>query len=364
MKFQSPCQVTGKILILLFTYPAFAGDYQKSEIFSPIRSLCSSPGLASPLRVRAISQAPWINNLTFVDESNGAAPSNGFWLVSTSLEDKYYRPVRPGHFMDALEPADPAFRVSALKLPSQRYALKLTMDKSLPFRYRPNAIQPAFLFGAVNDSFDLRFEKENKPSVADDIRIRLDYRINRISLIPSRQVPDPRIRFCVGMAVRHQSTYQNQPLSESKYVEINLFRSSGYDYCISGKSPYPGIKLPPSVLKLNSDPIKIYDLRHCWGAATLDNNLANELQLANQISGEMVYYNSAAISDRVKSTRLGNGWNQIEIPISLLMKIYSWSRPPADWAETEVGGIYFGMEAWGNVRAEWEIKEIQIDSIR
>jgi hypothetical protein len=166
------------------------------------------------------------------------------------------------------------------------------------------------------------------------------------------------------MAVRHQSTYQNQPLSESKYVEINLFRSSGYDYCISGKSPYPGIKLPPSVLKLNSDPIKIYDLRHCWGAATLDNNLANELQLANQISGEMVYYNSAAISDRVKFTRLGNGWNQIEIPISLLMKIYSWSRPPADWAQTEVGGIYFGMEAWGNVRAEWEIKEIQIDSIR
>lgn len=324
---------------------------------NPADILSWSPGITSPRRVRAMSKPPWINPMTFVDELAGKDHQPGFWLVSTSLEDAWYRPVMPDHSMDALLPTDPAFQVTSQKLADGRFALRMLMNKAGKYDNRGNNIESRFLFGAVNDSFDLRFQSIDKPSVSDQIMVEFQYRIRQLKLMPTPAAPYPRVRFAVGMGTRHKGMNGDKVTSETNFMEINLARTEGYDYCISGRPPYFGIRLPVDLPRLNSDPSKIYDLRHCWGLSAFKagNPAASELTSG----GELVYFN-AKTTPEVKITSLPDNWRLIRIPMSELMQDYNWQRPPSSWNEAEVAGIYLGIEAWGRVVAEWEVKNLLV----
>ncbi|MFM7132318.1 MAG: hypothetical protein ACKO0V_23470 [bacterium] len=323
----------------------------------PRQNISWSPAIASPRRVRALSSAPWFEAATLVDESGGKSGSSGFWLISTSLEDAYYRPAVPGHSMDALLPTDPAFQVTSRKLASGKYSLQLKMNKTGKYDKRGNEIESRFLFGAVNESFDLRFQSSDKPKVSDNIMVEFQYRINQMKFISTPAVPNPRARLTVGMGMRHQGLNNLVETLDTKYLEVNIARSGSYDYCISGRQPYFGIRLPVNVPRLNSDPLKIYDQRHCWGLAAFrpDDPAASELAS----SGELVYFNARTTREVTLNSR-PDGWQFARIPLSKLVLNYNWQRPPADWQNAEVAGVYFGVEAWGRVVAEWELKNLII----
>ncbi|MFM7131057.1 MAG: hypothetical protein ACKO0V_17045, partial [bacterium] len=87
------------ILFLVFC-PAFAhaqfSDYgQTADPGDNSAILSWSPDIKSPRRVRALSVAPWFDTSTYIDELSGKDHQKGFWLISTSLEDAYYRPAVP-----------------------------------------------------------------------------------------------------------------------------------------------------------------------------------------------------------------------------------------------------------------------------
>ena len=316
-----------------------------------------SPEITSPRRVRALSEPPWYNPATFVDELASKDHQHGFWLVSTSLEDASYRPVLPDHAMDALLPSDPAFQVSSRKLADGKFALRMLMNKSGKYDIRGNNIESRFLFGAINDSFDLRFQSTDKPRVSDQIMVEFQYRIRQLKLMPTSAVSNPRVRFAVGMGTRHMGQNGNKLTSETNFMEVNLARTEGYDYCISGRQPYFGIRLPVDLPRLNSDPSKIYDLRHCWGLSAFraGNLAASELT----IGGELVYYNARTTAE-INITSLPDSWRQVRIPMSALIEDYKWQRPPSKWNDAEVAGVYLGIEAWGRALAEWEVKNLLV----
>jgi hypothetical protein len=332
-------------------------DAKLAEATDDWRPLSWSPRFASPRRVRATSQPPWIQPDTLIDETGGSRGTNAFWLVSTSMETDRLTPVRPGRFMDALRPDDPIFRVSAAPWGLDRYVMRLVLDKRSGMTSDGIASDATFTFGSVIDSFDLNAPDGKKPSVGDNLYVDITYRANRMDSIQGAGSDPPRIRFTVGITSRYSGTASGLQSDETIYTEVNLERTSSYDLCPTNGSAYRHLLLPPGVSRTNPDPEGIYDVRHTWGG--------KQDRLGSRITGgELAYYDRKAISQWVTETQLTDGWKRLRIPASFLIARHGWARGPQNWNRVEVAGIYLGMEMWGRGLLDVEIRDYQAVSAR
>ena len=329
----------------------------------PVRVLSWSPEIRSPRRVRALSQDPWVQMDTMTDESGGMGEGNKFWLVSTSMEDQNYSPVRPGKGMNALLPEDPLYQVYASRVSGGNYSLRMVMDKMTGKEMDGTNIVPTFLFGAINESFDIGFkESQKRPRLGDNLYVDLTYRLNKMHTRATSGLLPPKARISLGIATRSEGLNNGYVTSEKKYVEINLDRTESYDLCPARGEAYRGIRLPWDVPATNSDPEGIYDSRHAWG---LSGHKPGASAIRNATSGgELVYYDQKAIRNWIVKTEMGDGWIHLRIPISYLMVRYSWKRLPSHWDAVQVGGIYLGSEIWGRGFLDWEVKELSVFSMK
>ena len=329
---------------------------------SPARVLSWSPGIRSPRRLRALSQDPWIQFDTLTDESEGVGGSNLFWLVSTSMENQNYSPVRPDKGMNALLPNDPLYQVFASQLDDKKYSLRMVMDKISGKDLSGADVIPTFLFGAINESFDIAFNDIQKPRIGDNIYVDITYRINKLMTKDTRGILPPKARVSVGVATRYQGDNYGLGTQEKKYVEINLERTQSYDMCPQKGEAYSGIHLPWNITKTNSDAEGIYDSRHTWG---LSGHKPGASAIRNTTTGgELVYYDGKAIENWIVKKDLDDGWIKLRIPFSFLMIRYPWQRLPENWNDVRIGGIYLGLEMWGRGFLDWEVKDVNIFSMK
>lgn len=324
-------------------------DLSVAENIQPARLLSWSPGIESPRRVRALSQAPWIQANTLEDESAGNSAGPGFWLISTSMETARFAPVRPGGFMDALLPGDPIFRTSAYSANSGRYAMRLKLDNTSGRTIDGIATSQANVFGGVNDSYDLNPPQGLKPSVGENVFVELEYRVidrrtwNIVGIDPSRA------RFFVGATTRFPYSTAEFDTVITNYTEVNLDRTATADLCPTRGLANANLTMPPGVARNASDPAGKFDMRHYWES--------NQLNPANPDGGELVFYDRQTIRGLIAEGRTPDGWVRLKIPMSYLIASYDWARKPKSWDDVEIGGIYFGIEVWAKGVMDIEVRE-------
>jgi len=90
----------------------------------------------------------------------------------------------------------------------------------------------------------------------------------------------------------------------------------------------------------------VYD--RCWYDPTGDNSEGREITLTNYVpTAPTIPENS-------------NEWTHVAIPLSTLVKGFTWAFPPSSWSQAKLGGIYIGMESMGATRYWIELKNYQV----
>jgi hypothetical protein len=276
-----------------------------------------SPGLRSDRHAFYLPAPVWLTT------PEGSDPGPGMWTFGTTNETAAFG----GGTMNDMLPGDPSWAESFHPLGDGRYQVGLVVDK-VNF---PNYLD-RYSFAGFSDAFDVNTYLA-KPTLGEDLYVDVKVALHAQEAHFDPSAGDAKVRVMVGATVRWNGV--------ARFMEVNLCRSSNFDL-VDAQSNVggPGGRL---------DPLGIYDRLANWG------------------SGELVYYDGTQL-DRVPGLTLAAlphldpdaQWRSYTIPVSRLVRAFSWDQAPADWHDATIAGIYIGIEVWGRGRMWIELTDYDL----
>lgn len=239
--------------------------------------------------------------------------------------------------------------------PTGRYALRMILDKLNTGEYLDQ-----FTWAGVQDSFDLN-RAVPRPSASENLYVDVQVSLRKVqravdsARLEAKPVVDWRVgrgRVHLGATFRweQQNTFR---VLETYNVEVVFWKDPEYDGCTENENWWGPPSHPPAEA---CDVAGLYDRRAVWGPPTVGEG-----------GGEAAYYDARGVEPVIgyslPALNPKTGYVTYRVPLSKLLTAHKWRRPPTDWSDVQLAGVYLGIEALGRARVDVEIQNYRLYAV-